>query len=151
MKLTVYLSRDIFDILNCYGSLNDVTNKILAAGAAGEFDLLDRPAVPPRVNGSYHTINVTNQYYINLTNLYGTTSSKVSLRRILYWFVNNDMFEQLEWTPTTIMPTKFEKAEDAINKIRLDLSELCKYTDDKKCINNIRKNLNEIEESICDG
>lgn len=97
MILSVYLSKDIHDILSCYGHLDDVVNRILKAGSEGLIDIMNKPSAPEKKRGSNYEIHIEEPDYIQLLETYGVKSSKISLRRLLYWFVENEIYEELGW------------------------------------------------------
>ena len=109
MTIGVYLHSYIADTLRCYGNLSDVVDRILAEGANGAFELTDLQKCESRDNVSRYNIEVTNPDYLQLVYIYGVNSSKISLRRILYWFVENEMYEQLGWTPIRAYISKNDK------------------------------------------
>lgn len=100
MTLSVYLSHDVHQILLCYGSLDDVVNKILDAGTQGLIDIMEKPSAPEKRGGTYYKVNIKNQDYISLIETYSSKSSIISLRRLLYWFVDNEIYEELGWEIT---------------------------------------------------
>ena len=96
MLMSVYLHDEIASVLKCYGNLSDVVNKVLDAASAGAFDFEDKPEAPNRSGARRYDIDITNEDYIELHRMY-RNSPKISLRRLLYWFVENEMYEILEW------------------------------------------------------
>ena len=97
MMLSVYLSNDVHDILSCYGPLDDVVNKILKAGSQGIIDIMNKPSAPEKKGGTNYQVNIEDTDYIALVDTYGPKSSRISLRRLLYWFVENEVYEELGW------------------------------------------------------
>ena len=125
MTFSVYLHRPIADVLKCYGDLDSVTNRILALGDEGVIEIMDKPAIPPREGAIRFNINVTNESYLSLLNSFAPNSSHISLRRLLYWFVENEMYNELGWK--VVNPYKDAKREawlKKICKIKSDLSKL---------------------------
>lgn len=99
MKQSVYLHRQIVDILRCYGTLDEVVNRILQEAANGNFDPMHKPPCPGRDGAGRYDIDVTEPSYLELLSVYGPFSSKISLRRMIYWFVENEMYEEFGWEP----------------------------------------------------
>lgn len=150
MKFSIYLSNDVKDILECYGTINDVVNKILECGAEGLFDIMDKPTPPPKENGKQIIIDVIEPNYLELVEMYGTKSSRISLRRLLYWFVDNEMYVELGWEGTQkYKDSNYEKALVLLSNIKLHLYKLEKLVtncDDQ--LSKIRNELNTMEDKI---
>lgn len=98
MIVNLYLHKPIVETLRCYGNLEEVVNRILDAGTAGLIDIMDKPACPPRDGASRYVIDITNADYIDLSINYPPNSCKLSLRRLVYWFVENEIYNELGWT-----------------------------------------------------
>lgn len=94
--VSVYLDNYVLDGLTLFGPLSEVVDKVLTC-CISDVDVSELPKAPPitpetrRVN-----ITVTNEEFLMLSDTYGATSKKVSLRRILYWFVDNAMYENYD-------------------------------------------------------
>lgn len=101
MRVSVYIHQSILDELSCYGELDDVVDKILTLGENGVIDLENKPPCRPRTDAKRVTIDIHNAYYITLVRSYPRNSSLVSLRRLLYWFVENDMCSLLSTVTVT--------------------------------------------------
>lgn len=100
MIANVYLHDYIADTLQCYGELTDVVNKILDYGTQGVYNFEEIANCEPRDGAKRYTVYITNNDYCELMMAYPTNSPRLPLRKILYWFVNNDMFNELDWQPT---------------------------------------------------
>ena len=120
MLLSVYLHDEIHSVLNCFGELNDVVDKILVAAAEGQIELMCKPPAPDRSGARRFDIEVTNEDYLTLLRQVGTKSPRVSLRRLLYWFVEEEVYEMLGWEMTndyrSDKDAKFKKRIDDISK-----------------------------------
>ena len=101
MRVSVYIHQSILDELSCYGELDDVVDRILTLGENGVIDLENKPPCRPRTDAKRVTIDIQNAYYITLVRSYPRNSSLVSLRRLLYWFVENDMCSLLSTVTVT--------------------------------------------------
>lgn len=119
MTQSIYLHRYVVDTLSLFGELSDVINRILQEGADGKIQLVNRPPCTNRKGAGRYNVNITQQDYLELLEYYPVNSSKVSIRRLLYWFVDFEIYEQLEWKPTR----KYE------NKI---LQKQLKYVDNAR-------------------
>ena len=116
MIVSIYLHKYVVDTLQLFGNLNETINKILQAGADGDIEILDRPPCINRDGASRYNIDITQQDYLELLECYPTNSPRISIRRIIYWFVDFAIYEQLGW--------KAEKKY--VNK---ELEQLCKHID----------------------
>lgn len=97
MKLSIYLHKDIADRLKCFGKLNDVVNSILKECESGNIDWYNKPLCPPREGAARYNIEITNLAYLKELTQYPINSPVISLRRLLYWFVENEVFNDLGW------------------------------------------------------
>lgn len=152
MKFSIYLSNNVIDILECYGPINDVVNKILECGAEGLFDIMDKPTPPPKENGKQVIIDVTEPNYLALVDMYSVKSSRISLRRLLYWFVDNEVYVELGWEGVQkYKDSNAEKALTLLSNIKLYLYRLERLTINYDCdkqLSNIRNELNTMEDKI---
>lgn len=153
MRFSIYLSNDIINVLQCFGSIDDVTNKILECGAEGLFDIMDKPTPPPKQDGHQVVIDVIEPTYLELVDAYTVRSSRISLRRLLYWFVENEIYAELGWEEVQkYKSSTTEKAIDMLADIKLQLYRLEKLVygcDEETEV--IRQKLNEIEGKIWDA
>lgn len=116
MRVSIYLHQSILDELACYGELDEVVDRILTLGEQGVIDLENRPPCRPRTDAKRVTVDVHNTYYITLVRSYPRNSSLISLRRILYWFVENDM--------CTLLSTVTVTDEELYNRIYEQLLDI---------------------------
>ena len=138
MLMSVYLHKEVSDVLRYYGKLDDVVNKILEYWETGLIDLEDKPPAPPRDGATRYGIDIKNEEYIDLMRRYPPNSPKISLRRLLYWFVENDVFDELEWYPSEDVERKNneivkKKLEDAECHIHSVLSKLSSSNKNRAC------------------
>ena len=106
MKFSVYLHSHIVDTLRTYGRLDDVVNAMLDEADNGMFNVIDKPNCESRDGASRYSIEITNESYIALVESYPTNSSRVSLRRLIYWFVENEIYEECGWSTNNILKRK---------------------------------------------
>lgn len=123
MNVSIYLHKPIVNLLRCFGDLSDVINKILDAGDQGMFDIMDKPSCESREGASRYTVNITNTTYLSLLNEYSVNSPRISLRRLIYWFVENEMYIELDWSMSNEYVDDFKnkfnkKLTDAINSFQ---------------------------------
>ena len=113
MVLSQYFHDYIVETLEMYGELSDVINKILDASDEGHFDIIDKPACESREGCNRYNIRIRNENYLTLLKRRGVKSKSISLRRLVYWFVDNEMYEQLGWQP---IKDYISKDDQKINK-----------------------------------
>lgn len=99
IEVALYLHEYVYDSLTSFGPLEHIVNKVIQAGTDGLIPLENLPATPPR---SCHTcrqvhVCVDNPVYEELIATHGARSPRVSLRRILYDFVDNERWTELGW------------------------------------------------------
>lgn len=130
MKVSVYLHEEMRAILCCYGTLDDVINRILDAGSEGEFDIMDKPNIGAREGARRFDVDIRNEEYLELMRSYPPNSSKISLRRLIYWFIENEMYEMLGWEPVNDYVDRSEvKKNKLIKRVRQDLEALITVVD----------------------
>lgn len=141
MTVNVYLHKEIADTLMCFGDLSKVVNDILAAGADGAFDIMDKERCPSKDNCEHYRIDITEPYYLSLYELYGPKSSHISIRRLLYWFVENEIFDELGWSPQNIVVnTQQNKFKKKIQNAITELNRAIRFTTKL----NVKEKLSEI-------
>ena len=152
MVIRIYLEHRIKDVLDCYGNLSDVVNKILEEGAIGNIDIMNKPTCPERGGGQYYNVDIVEPTYLELYELYGPKSSRISLRRLLYWFVDNEIYNELGWEGVKeYLSSDMDNALSTIADIKLYLRKLEKYYPNCKTeTKDIFNKLNEIEGNIWD-
>ena len=99
MIINLLIDEPTAKIMQYYGDISEVVNKILEHGARGDIPLMDLPPAPQPLPGTkQYKINVTDLNYLKLCDIYGTKSQRISLRRIVYWFMDNEKYIDFEWT-----------------------------------------------------
>lgn len=99
MKISLYLHRDRADVLETFGEMSDVINRILDEADKGLIDIEDKPACESRDGACRFDVNINNENYLQLLQIYGVKSKRISLRRLVYWFVDNEIYNDLGWEP----------------------------------------------------
>ena len=97
MTINIHLHKEIADSLRCFGDLSTVVNRILQAGADGLIDIMDKDACPDKDGCEHCRIDITEPNYLELYKTYGPKNRRISLRRLLYWFVENEIYDELGW------------------------------------------------------
>lgn len=152
MKQSIYLHRPIIDTLRCYGEPSDVINKILEEAAVGKFDLMNKPPCPGRDGAGRYDIDITEPNYLELLEMYSPLSPKISIRRLIYWFVENEMYNELGWKQNHSFVDNSLRIMK--NKISNALSELqrakryCRNNREQNVILSICEEIKKLQESI---
>lgn len=152
MKFSIYLHKPIADILTCYGDLSDVVNKILSLVDEDIISIFNKPAAPDRQGAGRYEVDVTNESYLEIIKSYPVNSSQISLRRLLYWFVENEIYYEVGWKPVRMYVNKDKERElkriqaayDNVERVRLKTS----YT---TLCDEILEKLNTLKEVIKNG
>ena len=130
MTINIHLHKEIADSLRCFGDLSTVVNKILQAGALGVIDIMDKDACPDKEGCEHCRIEVTEPNYLELYKMYGPKNRRISLRRLLYWFVENEIYDELGWRPvnTEIIDKRAILFEKKLNTAITELTRAMSYT-----------------------
>lgn len=124
--IDVRLHKEYADILMAFGTLNEVVDILLSYVENGEIDMESLPQPPPKDGCSKYMIIVNNAYYENELDTYTTRSSKLSLRRLLYWFVDNEMWEMFP----IVQKNKYIPADPRVEKFKQNYAH-CIYSLEK--------------------
>lgn len=154
MIFSIYLHKHIAETLMCYGDLSDVVNRILEVSETGVFDVVDVPKCEPRDGATKYFIDVTNETYLALVASFPTNSPRLSLRRLLYWFVEQEMYEVLEWeTVNEYVSKDKERILKKLGGIQSDLSKLQKHLncEEQEIAQEILQQLKNLKEVVENG
>ena len=154
MLVSVYLHKPIAETLKCFGDLSNVINKIYDAAGEGTIDVMDKPKVPSREGASRYDIDITSEYYMELLVAFPANSSRISIRRLLYWFVENEVYELLNWEPVhEYVSIDKERILKKLNHIYslYDKMYMLLSTEERLIANPIKNNLIQLEEVIKNG
>lgn len=132
MLMHLHLHRRLIETLEQFGDLSDVTNRILRLAADGYYDIHNKPACPPRKGCVYCAIDVTEPTYLAEYNLRGPLDRSISLRRLLYWFVDNEMYNELSWQVVDDT-TRADKIAQNITMARKALSNAKQLANAETC------------------
>ena len=144
MKLSIYLHKEIADTLRLFGDLSYVTNLILQYGAEGYYDVCNKPAIVDRGTASRYMIDVTEPNYLQLLAVHSSNSPKISLRRLLYWFVENEMYNEVGMTIS-----KYKDIRTSIHKIIEQLNTMKEEPERNAIINKLKEAEEIINGSQC--
>lgn len=92
MKINILLHQNYYDYLTMFGSLDDVTDIILARLGENAYGL--PKLIQTGDKCTHYVVNVTNEEYLDMVRIRGAKSSYCSLRRILYYAVDNNILEE---------------------------------------------------------
>ena len=151
MYFSIYLHQPIADTLRCYGNLDDVVNRILSLGDEGAIDIMNKPVPPDREGAIRFDVNVTNESYIKLLDTFSPKSSHISLRRLLYWFAENEIYNEVGWTVVNnLVDAKREKTLRKIRKMKAEAERLrlTLEAEPRYYIDNVIKSLNAMEKTV---
>lgn len=153
--MVVNISLDDFTvaIMEHYGSISQVTDRILKLGANGSIPLIDLPSVEiPKSSCKQYKINIVDENYLSLCETYGIKSTRISLRRIIYWFIENEQYELFEWKPETnrVSPDN-QRIMDLTGEIEAKLYSLYKLLNNNKHAIVIKNEIQKIKQEVWDA
>lgn len=154
MIYSIYLHKEIAETLMCYGTLSDVVNKILNLAEEGAYDIVDLPSCRSREGATRYNIDVKSEYYNTLVTTFPVNSARISLRRILYWFVEQEMYDQLEWVPNSFYESSDKKRIlKKLNTVKSDLNKIRRllYVEENSYLATILTHIENLEEIINNG
>lgn len=118
----IRIHRDYYDVLQQFGGLSKVANAMADLVYAGLVDVREMPR-SPEANADCIgcSVTMTSPGYEALVEEYGVSSPKVSIRRWLYYFVENELYSEY--------PTHFKlEAEREAKTKQLTLNNLLRRT-----------------------
>lgn len=121
-NLDIRLHKEYYDVLVQFGTLSYTVNCILAACEIGAIELFDKPKAPPKEGTQKHIITIDNPWYEGLLDDMGAKNSHISLRRLLYWFVDEEVYTLIGLEPNTnnktILDSRFARIKaDCIQQL----------------------------------
>ena len=132
MQFSIYLHKDIVQTLKCFGDLNTVVNKILEEGANNKIDVMNRPACRSRDGATKYLVDITEPTYLELYAEFGPYNQSISIRRLLYWFVENDIADELGWKiVNNFVDMNKERARKKLAAAQHELTSTLRYIYDE--------------------
>lgn len=124
MLISIYLHKEIKEVLEYFGDLNSVANEIVNNAMTGaiDFDILDK--CPPPGDNCKYFVDITNHEYLELREVQGARSSKLSLRRLLYHFVEHELYLEWGWKPNGKLTLRTSSAVNFNTNLARVLTEL---------------------------
>lgn len=153
MIINLLIDDGTADLIRYYGSIPQVVNRILQHGAVGEIPLMDLPSVKlPDHNVKQYKVNVTDANYLQLCEIYGTKSARISLRRIVYWFMENEKYIEFNWEADSYFDkSKNQELIELVGEIESKLYRLYKLTGNDPHARIIKNELNAIKNEVWDA
>lgn len=133
---------EYYNILTVFGSIEDVIYKALDLCESGEIDLENLPQTADFANVESKRVSViiTHRYYENLREIYGTTSPRVSLRKLLCYIVENEIYYEYHWEVVQVYD---KETRNKINSYKYDIitksNKLTKLLKDEATKNKINE------------
>ena len=97
IKVNIAIDNNYYNILRLFGTMDEVVDKALKLVEQGEIDFDRCPQIPTTKNCRHIVVAISNPYYEELRALHGATSSKISINRLLYYIVDNELYYTYVW------------------------------------------------------
>lgn len=97
IKVNIAIDNSYYNILRLFGTMDEVVDKALKLVEQGEIDFERCPQIPTTKNCRHIVVAISNPYYEELRALHGATSSKISINRLLYYIVDNELYYTYGW------------------------------------------------------
>lgn len=97
IKVNIAIDNNYYNILRLFGTMDEVVDKALKLVEQGEIDFDRCPQIPTTKNCRHIVVAISNPYYEELRALHGATSSKISINRLLYYIVDNELYYTYGW------------------------------------------------------
>lgn len=135
-KISIYLHQDIINTLKCFGDITNVINNVIRSSL--ELDSLyeDKlPAAPNRTSAKRIDVYIEEELLEALSN--------VRIRPLLYWFVENEIYNELNWemlheygeSDKLKLTHQFDKTINELSKLnKLCNNRLKQVVDDVICL-----------------
>ena len=106
------------------------------------------PPAPDKIDATRYTIDVENETYIALVEHYGATSNKCGIRRLIYYFIDNEMYEG--WpVVNNYVDDKRDYLRRRLKEMRYILTKIeNKWDYDTTKIYECKEIINELEEFV---
>ena len=97
IKVNIAISDEYYKILRLFGTMDEVVQKALELAEKGDINIEDCPYVQQFGRLKHLVVTIDNEFYESLRALHGATSTKVSINRLLYYIVDNELYEEYGW------------------------------------------------------
>ena len=144
MTYKVYLHDEIISTLSIFGDLSAVTERIILETLDNDIDIERLPKAGDRTGAIRKNIEIIHsgilEYLESIT--YNNHAPKSPIRNLLYWFVNEEIYNEWGWTVNSTSTT--EQDETRKSYLKACEKSLCYLTNEKlKRAMNILKDLLE--------
>lgn len=110
----IRVHKDYLNTLLRFGPLNEVLDRMYEAAYAGLIEVTGLPPAPPKDNMCCkRLVSISHPYYHYLVQTHGATSTLISVRRLLYYFVDNELYTVLMWQPVDRPASQLEQEDRA--------------------------------------
>lgn len=147
IRVSIYIEDYVLEVLKTFGQLDDVVNKILDC-TQHTVDLATLPVAPPPKNCRRVEVIITNESYLQMSEILGRRSKKLSLRRLLYWFVNNEQYNDYGFEPSEQVDHRKNKYYTRVQDIYRFVNLLERYYCTPETCDNLRKGLDKVLEEL---
>lgn len=97
MRVSVRVHDEYYKYMTQFGQFAETIDRLLTEINSRQIDFEQFDKVPP-VNGTRNImVEINNSFYIALVEQYGVHNYKISIRRMIYWFVDYDMGNEWGW------------------------------------------------------
>ena len=122
MRINLSVPDDVAAMMEMFGDVSEVTNKILHLAETEQISVMNKPAVNDIQHPRKLSILVNNEYYEDLVLTYGITSRNISLKRLLCWFFETEQYLQFNWKPKNeYINKRIERFKSVLTKAEADI------------------------------
>ena len=96
----IYLHEEIINTLSVFGDLSAVTERIILQALDNDIDIERLPKAGDRTGAIRKSIDIIHSGILDyLESIYYTNHTpKSPIRNLLYWFVNEEIYNEWSWT-----------------------------------------------------
>ena len=119
-RISVYLHKETIAVLKCFGELNHVVNKLLSEclNTGKVFETII-PSAPDRRDARRIILYIDDNIFDELN------ASKLKIRSVIYWFIENEVYNEFEWVVIHEYGEELrEREHKLVLKILSDLNRL---------------------------
>lgn len=100
MTYRIYLHEDIITTLSVFGDLSAVTERIILEALDNDINIELLPKAGDRQGAIRKNITIVNSAIVEYLEgiLYDNHAPKSPIRNLLYWFVNEEIYNEWQWT-----------------------------------------------------
>ena len=147
IKVSLYLDEYILEVLKAFGDLNTVVNKILEC-TSQTVDIGSLPVAPASKECKRVEVVIEEPTYLSYIQTMGRKSKKLSLKRLIYWFVNNEQYNDYGFEPVETVDTRKNKYYIRVSEFLNFVNLLEKYYCDSSVCDKVRESLHLVMEEL---